>query len=139
MSKTMPPNLQPTEQSASDQQIQADGVPSSDTPANRRARAELKRIGSQHELTDKYGAKVPAQLPSKARYEARELVMREMMEQTMKHHAESDVAVVRGALSAEKDRCPYKRNTSNGTALAARWEKGRALAAQLRAEGKVKT
>lgn len=69
MSKTVPPNLQPTEvedQSATDQQIQGEDVPPSDseTDANRRARAELERTDSDHELMDKYGIKVPAQLPS---------------------------------------------------------------------------
>jgi hypothetical protein len=52
----------------------------------------------------------------------------------MEHFAERDVALVRGALAGETDRCPYKRNTRDGKDLAARWDKGRKLAVQLRAD-----
>jgi hypothetical protein len=43
-----------------------------------------------------------------------------------------DRVLVQGALAAPGERCPYKRNTREGKELAARWEEGRAMAAELR-------
>ena len=49
----------------------------------------------------------------------------------LKDKEDDDIAMIKGALSSENDRCPFKRNTRAGKRLADRWNLGRRIAWEL--------